>query len=233
MSVTKMIEKNDNPTIAEENVVAKVAELMETLDQIKKYGVLIRHFKMFTLIVVSSIVICVMVNTLLPYSGLLNSFNEFQQFFLTFPLVLIPATGVVVGILFVRRKIDAVKTGEWKDELSHGFPSALKIFSEIDWDATFDVVSSGGLGYAMYSLVKGAAYWFISFFTLGFVFNLITYIVLHRIGALGYASFHFSLLITFLYLRKDLSRRFNEIRAIDKLHWELRRFIHELSSTKL
>jgi hypothetical protein len=151
----------------------------------------------------------------------------------TFPLVLIPTAGVVVGILFVRRKIDAVKTGEWKDELSHGFPSALKILSEIDWDASFDVVSSGRLGYAMYSLVKGAAYGFISFFILGFAFNLITYIVLHRIGALGYASFHFSLLIIFLYLRKDLSRRFNEIRAIDKLHWELRRFIYELRSTEL
>jgi hypothetical protein len=229
-----MAEKSDkNSTMAEEKVVAKVAELMETLDQVKKYGVLARHLKMFTLIVVGSIVICIFLNLLISYSGLLSAFDEFQRFFVTFPLVLIPTAGVVVGILFVRRKIDAVKTGEWKDELSHGFPSALKILSEIDWDASFDVVSSGRLGYAMYSLVKGAAYGFISFFILGFAFNLITYIVLHRIGALGYASFHFSLLIIFLYLRKDLSRRFNEIREIDKLQWELRRFSRELRSAEL
>jgi len=228
-----MSEKGDkNSTMAEENIVAKVAELMETLDQVKKYGVLARYFKKFSLIVVGSILICITVNILLPFSGLLGEFDEFQRFFLTFPLVLIPITGVVVGILFVRRKIDAVKTGEWKDELSQGFPSALKILSEIDWDASFEVVSSGGLGYAMYSLVKGAAYWIITFFTLGFAFNLITYIVLHRIGALGYASFHFSFLITFMYLGKDLSRRFNEIRAIDKLHWELRRFSYEFRSAE-
>jgi hypothetical protein len=228
-----MSEKDDkNSTMAEENIVAKVAELMETLDQVKKYGVLARYFKKFSLIVVGSILICITVNILLPFSGLLGEFDEFQRFFLTFPLVLIPITGVVVGILFVRRKIDAVKTGEWKDELSQGFPSALKILSEIDWDASFEVVSSGGLGYAMYSLVKGAAYWIITFFTLGFAFNLITYIVLHRIGALGYASFHFSFLITFMYLGKDLSRRFNEIRAIDKLHWELRRFSYEFRSAE-
>jgi hypothetical protein len=71
--------------------------------------------------------------------------------------VLIPATGVVVGILFVKRKIAAVKTGEWKEELSHGFPSALKLLSEMDWDATFAVVSSARSGYIMYGLVKGAA----------------------------------------------------------------------------
>ncbi|MCX8154181.1 MAG: hypothetical protein N3E52_07090 [Candidatus Bathyarchaeota archaeon] len=228
-----MIENNDNSTMTEASVVAKVAELMETLDKIKKYGVLARQLKMFTLIVVGSIVICILVNNVIFYLNLLSAFNEFQRFFMTFPLVLIPATGVAVGILFVRRKINAVKTGEWKDELSHGFPSALKILSEIDWDEAFDVVSSGRLGYVMYGLVKGAAYGFISFFILGFVFNLITYIVLHRIGALGYASFHCSLLIIFLYLRKDLSRRFNEIREIDKLYWELQRFGRELRNTEL
>lgn len=224
--------EKDNSTLTEESVVAKVAELMETLDKIKKYGVLAKHLKMFTSIVVSSIIICIVVYNLVSYSDFLITFNVFQRFFVTFPIVLIPAAGVAVGILLVRSKVNAVKTGEWKAELSQGFPSALKILSEIDLDETFDVVSSGRLGYVMYGLVKGAAYGFISFFILGFVFNFITYIALQRLGALGYASFHCALLITFLYLRKDLSRRFNEIRAIDRLYWELQRFSHELRSTK-
>lgn len=225
-----MREENDDSKLTEESVVAKVAELMETLDKIKKYGVLARHLKMFTSIVVSSIIICIVVYNLVSYSDFLITFDVFQRFFATFPIVLIPAAGVAAGILLVRSKVNSVKTGEWKAELSQGFPSALKILSEIDLDEAFDVVSSGRLGYVMYGLVKGAAYGFISFFILGLVFNLVTYAVLHRIGALGYASFHCSLLITFLYLRNDLSRRFNEIRAIDKLYWELRRFGRELSA---
>ena len=44
--------------MTEEGIVAKVAELMETLDQVKKYGVLAKHLKTFALIVVGSIVIC-------------------------------------------------------------------------------------------------------------------------------------------------------------------------------
>jgi len=226
-----MSEKSSSMT--EENVVKKVAELMETLDEIKKYNVLDKYLKKFTIIVISSIAICIAVNLSISFFGLLSAYNEFERFFLNFPIVLIPTVGVVVGILFIKRKINEVKTGEWKEELSKGFPSALKLLSEIDWNTSFDVVSSGRLGYAMYSLVKGAAYGFIFFFIIGFVLNLITYIVLHRIGALGYASFHFSFLALIIFLKYDLSKRFNEIRAIEKLQWELRRVSNELRSAEL
>jgi uncharacterized membrane protein YbhN (UPF0104 family) len=220
-------------SITEENVVKKVAELMETLDEIKKFNVLDRYLKKFTIIVIGSIAVCILVNLSISFFGILSAYNEFERFFLNFPIVLIPTVGVVVGILFVKRKIKAVKTGEWKDELSKGFPSALKLLSDIDWDTSFDVVSSGRLGYATYSLVKGAAYGFIFFFIIGFLLNLLTYIVLHRIGALGYASFHFSFLAIIIYLKHDLSKRFNEIREIDKLQGELRRFSYELRNTEL
>ncbi|MCW3983763.1 MAG: hypothetical protein NWE96_07180 [Candidatus Bathyarchaeota archaeon] len=227
-----MSEKSTS-SMTEENVVSKVAELMETLDEIKKYNVLEKYLKKFTIIVISSIAICIAVNLTISFFGLLSAYNEFERFFLNFPIVLIPSVGVLVGILFVRSKMKEVKTGEWKKELSKGFPSALKLLSELDWDNSFDVVSSGRLGYAMYSLVKGAAYGFIFFFIIGFVLNLITYLVLHRIGALGYASFHFSFLSIIVYLRYDLTKRFNEIRAIDKLQCELRRLSDELRSAEL
>jgi hypothetical protein len=220
-------------SMTEENVVKKVAELMETLDEIKKYNVLDRYLKKFTIVVIGSIAICILVNLSISFFGLLSSFNEFERFFLNFPIVLVPTVGVLAGILFVKRKINAVKTGEWKKELSKGFPSALKLLSETDWETSFDVVSSGRFGYAMYSLVKGAAYGFIFFFIIGFTLNLFTYIFLHRIGALGYASFHFSFLAIIIYLKHDLSKRFNEIRAIDKLQWELRRFSYELRNAEL
>src|SRR3990172_8106395 len=122
-----MSEKSDkNSTMAEGNIVAKVAELMETLDEVKKYDALDRYFKKFAIIVIGSIVILILANVLLPFSNLLVAFDPPQRFLLTFLLVLIPISGVVVSALFVRGKINSVKTGEWKDELSHGFPSALK-----------------------------------------------------------------------------------------------------------
>jgi F0F1-type ATP synthase assembly protein I len=229
-----MPEKNDkDTTIVEENVVAKVAELMDTLDQVKKYGVLSRHFKTFALIVVGSIIICSVVNILLPFSGLLDAFHGPQRFFLTFPLVLIPTTGVLLGMLYVRRKVNRVKTGEWKGELSQGFPSALKSLSEIDWDEAFNEVSSGRLGYVMYGLVKGIAYGIIAFFILGFGLNLATYLIMNKVGALGYASFFFSLLVAFLYLKNVICSRFFAIGVIVQLAWELRRVSDELRRAEL
>jgi hypothetical protein len=99
-------------SMSEENVVKKVAELMETLDEIKKYNVLERYLKRFTVIVVSSIAICIAVNLSISFFGLLSAYNEFERFFLNFPIVLIPSVGVIAGIFYIKRKINAVKTGE-------------------------------------------------------------------------------------------------------------------------
>jgi hypothetical protein len=37
------------------------------------------------------------------------------------------------GIILVRRKVNSIETGQWREELSQGFPSALKILMELDW----------------------------------------------------------------------------------------------------
>ena len=224
---------NNNLVKGEEIVVSKVAELMETLDEVKKYNVLEKHFNKFAIIVVSSIIAYLIVRTYMDFFNVLDVFGRTDRFFLTFLLVVIPAVGETLGLLFIRRKLNATKTGGWKKELSNGFPSALKLLSEIDWDRSFDVVSSGGLGYAMYGLVKGIAYWIITYLTLGFAFNIITSILIGRTAALGNASLWISLLITFVYLKKDLSRRFNEIRALDKLQRELRRLSDELRNAEI
>lgn len=229
-----MIKKDtDNSVKDEEIVVKKVSELMETLDEVKKYNVLQKHFNKFAIIVISSIVILIVINTYLNLSGLLNIFTQPQRFFLTFLLVIIPLIGDAIGILYVRRKINAVKTGEWKDELSKGFPSALKMLSEINWDISFDVASSSKLSYAMYGLVKGVAYWTVTYFALGFAFNLTSFIILNQTRVFGGASLWISLLIVFAYLKKNLSRRFNEIRELDKLHWELRRVSYEVRNAEI
>lgn len=227
-----MSENSVKDSMTEEKIVGKVAELMKTLDEVKKYDVLDKYFKKFAVIVISSIVICILANIALATSDVLSGFDDPQRFLLTFLLTAIPIGGIGAAGLFIRGKIKAVKTGEWKEELSHGFPSALKILSEMDWDSTFNAVSSSGLHYAMYSLVKGAAYWIITYFAAGFAFNITTYLLLHQTRVLGGISLWVSLLIIFVYLKKDLSRRFNEIRALDKLQWELRRLSIELRNTE-
>lgn len=223
-----MTERNIKNSMTEEAIVAKVTELMVTLDEIKKYNELAKHFKMVSLIIIVSILGLVFTRISLPFTNILSGFDPAQSFLLTFLSILFPVGGVTVSAIFINRKIKSVKTGEWKKELSKGFPSALKILSEINWDNSLISVSSGGINYAMYGSIKGAAYWVISYFAVGYAFNLTTYIILHQTAVLGGSSLWVSLLIAFAYLRSDLTKRFNEIRAIDKLYWELRRFNVEL-----
>ena len=116
----------------EESVVSKVEELMETLDNIKKYNALAHSLKKFAIIVIGSITVFAILAGVFELFDLRLVLD--RPLFLSVALLslLIPVTGIILGVLFVRRKVASVKTGEWRDELSHGFPSALKILVELD-----------------------------------------------------------------------------------------------------
>jgi hypothetical protein len=223
------VEKNAQASqLTEESVVAKVAELMETLDQVKRYNALTSSLKKFALIVLSSIVIFLAVGGYIGFLNLVATLDKPQIFAASLLLLLIPISGISIGVYFIRKRINSIKSGEWKEELSNGFPSALKILTELDWDETFDDISSGRVGYILYSILKAAAYLIIAMFTVGLVGNLISFTVLHQ-GLLGAPiSGLISILIVYLLLRKDFSRRYSQIRALDHLLWELRWFSVEL-----
>jgi hypothetical protein len=228
-----MVEKNaQNSQLTEENVVIKVAELMETLDQVKKYNALSSSLKKFALIVVSSIGIFLSVGASIGFLNLVATLDRPQIFLSAILLLLIPISGVVIGVFYIRKRVNSIKTGEWKEELSNGFPSALKILMDLDWDKTFDEISAGRVSYALYSLLKATAYWIITLFAVGLVGNLATFIALHQ-GLLGGPILGLiSLLVVYLLLRKDFSRRYYQIRALDSLLWELRWFSVELRSAE-
>jgi hypothetical protein len=144
--------------------------------------------------------------------------------------MLVPIVGIAIGALFIRKKINAVKTGEWREELSNGFPSALKILFTINWDETFEEISLGKISYALYSALKIIAYIVITAFGVGFFWNLGTYLILDQVGLLGGASIWLAPFIVYVLVRKDLSKRYNQIRALDKLLLELRGLKAELES---
>jgi MFS family permease len=213
----------ENSGIKEEEVVEKVSELLETLDHVKKYNALSKAFRKFALIVISSIVVFLILGASLGFLNLVATLDKPQIFLVAVLMLLIPIGGIIAGVLFIRRSVNSIKTGEWKEELSRGFPSALKILLEMDWDETFDEISSGRVSYALYGLLKAAAYWIITVFALSLVGNLIIFTVLHKTGLVGgFIWGLLSILVVYLVLRNDLSKRYNEILALDKLLWELR-----------
>ena len=211
--------------MTEEVVVAKVAELMDTLDQVKKYDAIASSLKKFILIDGSAIGLFLVIQTLFEVFEIDNSLSSVVYLAIMFLTLLIPLSGVVLGILFMQKRIKSVKEGEWKPELSKGFSAALKILIDMDWEKTLDDISFGRIGYAVYGLLKTIAYLVVSVSAFEVIWNGLTFILIHRLIFLGIVLWGlFAITLVFIPLRKDLLKRYRELRALDKLIWELRWF---------
>lgn len=214
--------------IAEENVVSKIEELMETLDAINRYNALARSLKKFALFIISSMTVFVVLAGVFRFLDLRFALDKPVLLLIAILLFLIPVTGVLGGVLFVRRRVNSVLVGEWREEISQGFPSALKMLMGLDWEKTLDEISMGKISYALYALLKTAGYWLVTFFALNFLVNTIILLILQRPEIFGVVlSGAFAFLIVLLTLGNDLLARYKELIALDMLLIELRWFSFE------
>ena len=220
--------------INENNVITKVSELMETLDHLKRYTALARSLKKFALIIIGSVAVYLTLNALLDVIRFDYSTMWTLRVILRFSLLLIPLIGLALGVIYVRKQVNTVRTGKWKEKLSQGFPGALEVVMELDWDKILDEIFKGKLSYAIYGLLKTAAYWLITFSSIQLISNILTLYFLHRTVLLDSLIWiAFSLIIVILVLGRDLLRRYREIHDLDMLLLELRWFSFELRSADL
>jgi hypothetical protein len=212
-------------SLKENSVVSKVAELMDTLDHIKRYVAIAHSLKKYLLIVVSSIALFLVIQTYFELYEIDLTLEVTVYFVILFLSLLIPLTGLLIGVLFMKKRVNSVKQGEWKEELSGGFSSSLKILTELDWDKTLDDISIGRFGYAIYGLIKTAAYLLISVSAFEVVWNGLTLLFFDKFIVAGAVFWGlFAVLLVLIVLSNDLLKRYNEIRALDRLVWELRWF---------
>jgi hypothetical protein len=218
-------------TVIEENdLPVKIAEVMTTLDEVKKYKELARSLVDFALIIISSIVV-----VLFAYIA----FDMYQAYGGQFPqdLILSGIEGIIsllivggafiFGILWVDRRSKKVTAGLWKKELEQNNSTlgAMKILAELDWPNVFQDIRYSKVGFVFYSILKVVGYW------------ILTFIVLSIISIFGLSALHvtpngislaiLSLIIVVALSSKDLQRRYYQSWALDSLLWELRWFDSE------
>jgi len=212
----------------EEAVVAKVEEIMRIMDDVKKYNALARSLKGFAAIVIGSILLLVGLVVGLDLVTLLNTLDRVLFVVLSLLLFLIPVGGLIAGVLFVKRKVNAVGVEEWKGELSQGFPAALKLLIELDWERTVEEIVIGKLTYILYGLLKTVAYFVIALFALELSGNLLVILFMGSTDLLFVLFFGvLAFLVVFLIVGNDLLRRYKEIHALDMLLLDLRWFSNE------
>lgn len=233
----------------EKEVVTKVGQMMEALDRVEEYKSLTNLLQDFFIIFVTSIVISFAIDLyvdffainpgydvhVFPFSaityGLYGGISPaYLGTFASLSWLLIPLIGAVSGIYWVDRRMKKVRKGEWKKELDQGFPSALKLLQETDWDQVFKNIGTARVNYAVFALVRLLGYWVASFILIYILYNFITFLI-HSSGTI-YAPLLISLVLVLILSRKDLQKRFQQVTSLDTLLWELRWFYERFRSSE-
>ena len=214
--------------LTEENLTSKMTEFMTALDQVKAYRELATAMADFVIISVASVVALLALNIVVNLLDLIYGYGFVtpgNSGWLPFFNFLILFFGVIIGVLWVRRKMSSVKTMEWKNTLNEGTPGAIKLLQETNWEKTFNDIRFAKLGLAVYGAVKILAYWLLSFFLFVVLSSFMANII--------HLSFDpISLLVIPLFFvlvlsMKDLRNRYEQVGRLDSLLWELRWFDSE------
>ncbi len=214
--------------MTEEKVASKIAELMETLDQIKKYKAVTKSLKKFGVIVGGSVTVFFAILTLFEVLEFEHVLNTTSFFVVAFLSLLIPITGLFGGMFFMRKQINSVKEGEWRQDVSKGFSSNLKLLVDMNWDRTLQDISNGRLGYSIYGLIKVGTYIIVTVSAFELFWNGLTLVLFQSIVSAGAIFWGlFGVLLVIVLLANDLVKRYRELRALDTLVWELRWFSFE------
>jgi hypothetical protein len=235
--------------MSEKAVVAKVEELMKSLDQVRRYRALARFLVDFLIIILFSVAVLFVLEIAVNFYHLTSSFPNYfalpstlvivssagstspiLQLLLVLSLILIPAVGLLTGIFWVNHKMKAVEGESWRKTLNEGFPGALKLLQALDWDSVINDIRISKIGYVLYFVVKVVGYWALSiiilFFPYGFGISLL------HVNVNWYFLAFISLALVLILSRKDLQKRYRQVVSLDTLMWELRWFNSEFKSAE-
>jgi len=234
--------------MSERVAVEKVQELMQSLDQVKRYKALARLLVDFLIIVLLSIVALFFLQLAVNFYHLTTGFPSYFTYpssqvmvvssggFSVLELVIslfhliIPAVGVLAGILWVDRRLKKVKLNTWRSTIDEGFAGALKLLQGLDWDIVLADIRDSKIAYALYSVVRVFGLWVLAaailFFPYGFGLSLL------HVDVNYYFLAFISLIVALVPSKKDLQRRYQQITSLDALLWELRWFNSEFKSAE-
>ena len=232
--------------MTEKEVVAKVEELMNTLDQVKKYKALARLMVDFLVIVLLSFVALFSLELIFNFYYLTGNFQSYfsypnilslitpsmgtLSYEYTFPALGIIAAGIIIAIFWVDRRLKRVKLEEWKSTLNEGFAGALMLLQELNWDTVFDDIRASALAYGLYAAIRIIGYWVLVMVILGLPYSIALNLI--HTGFNFYLLAFISLPFVFVFSKKDLQKKYRQITSLDTLLWELRWFNSEFKSAE-
>ena len=205
-----------------------MTEFMTALDQVKAYRELANAMADFVIIIVASIAALLALNIVVNLLDVIYGYGFVtpgSSGWLLFFNFLILFFGVIIGILWVRRKLSSVKIAEWKSTLDEGTPGAIKLLQETNWEKIFNDIRFAKLGFSLYGAVKILAYWILAFFLFVVLSGFMGNIIHLSFDPISLAVI--PLVLVLVLSMKDLRNRYEQVGRLDSLLWELRWFDSE------
>jgi hypothetical protein len=223
--------------MSEAEVVGNVSDLMQALDQVRKYRELAYAMVDFLAILVVSIIASILIIFLQGVYDITSGFPVYgpglplggialpSSGLASLAVVAIILGGILTGTLWVDRRVRRTKMGEWKKTIEEGVPGAVRLLSELDWDSLLGTVSISRVAYLFYAMIKIVGY------------SLLTFVLLFFVGGVlelwsGLPSgpeylVPISVVLVLIFSKKSLEAGFNRLRSLDLLFWDLRGFYSE------
>jgi hypothetical protein len=205
-----------------------MTEFMTALDQVKVYRELATAMADFVIITVASVAALLALNIVVNLMDVIYGYGFVtpgNSGWLPFFDFLILFFGVIIGGLWVRRKLSYVKIEAWKSTLTEGTPGAIKLLQETNWEKTFSDIRFAKLGLAVYGAVKILTYWFAATFLFVVLSSFMGNIVHLSFDAISLLVI--PLVFVLVLSMKDLRNRYEQVGRLDSLLWELRWFDNE------
>lgn len=229
--------------MSEQTVVSKVEELMQSLDQVKKYKALSRLMLDFIIILLASVAALLALELTVNFMHLSGAFQGYFENLTTLTMItltstsrnnllaiLVPGLGVLAGLAWVNYKLKKVEVNIWKNTITEGFPGAIKLLQDIDWNTVLQDIRVAKIVYTLYSVAKVAGNWILAVLLLLIPYGLSVSFI--HTSAVLYIFACLSLVIAFVLSRKDLKKKYQQLTSLDALLWELRWFNSEFKTAE-
>ncbi|XHH08894.1 MAG: hypothetical protein ACFCUE_15220 [Candidatus Bathyarchaeia archaeon] len=229
--------------MSEQTVVSKVEELMQSLDQVKRYKALSHLMVDFIVIVLSSVAAFFALEIAVNFLHLSGAFEGYFEGLTTLTTrslmstsqnnlfaFLIPGLGVLAGVAWVDHKLKKVEVNTWKSTMQEGFPGALKLLQDLDWNAVLQDIRTSKIVYALYSVAKVVGNWILAALILIIPVSLGLSFIHTTLNMYLFAFL--SLILALVLSRKNLQKKYQQITSLDALLWELRWFNSEFKTAE-
>jgi hypothetical protein len=131
----------------ESDAVAKVQELMVNLDIVRKYKELARASFMCLKYLLLAVIVFFSIEIVYAFGGYFYGFyNIWLLLNINWINVLYFFIGILVMTAYMDRKAARYKPRDWSAQLTGGIPDALKLLSELDWEAVLNDMKYAKIG---------------------------------------------------------------------------------------